>query len=137
MNKIKEKKKKILNKFIPNVEGRGPVRLTKGEQKIERDFGSYKPMKGAKLKRVQGILSKAKKKKMVSIRMEEELVEAVKALAISSGHLSYQPFIRNILIRFVKGQLVDKNELEKILAMQISPEEIDKILALRNSQKEA
>jgi len=90
------------------------IKLSKEELAIEKEIDKYEKTKGKDLKRIEEVIAKAKKDKVINIRVSSELLDKIKEISETKG-IDYQPFIRSILHRFVNGQLMDTVEAYKLI----------------------
>ncbi|OFZ52087.1 MAG: hypothetical protein A2381_06165 [Bdellovibrionales bacterium RIFOXYB1_FULL_37_110] len=98
---------------MKNIKARNKLKLTKQEEKIERDLleNNYQLEDGDE--RDTHIASA--KNFRVNLRINDELVEQLKKLA-ANEHLPYQSYINSILYKFVKGDLIDKKVFDRVIS---------------------
>jgi predicted DNA binding CopG/RHH family protein len=89
--------------------------LTPEEQEIEEHAGEFVSVTGEERKEVESIIERARKSRPVNLRMSEYDLELVKRRAETEG-LPYQTLINRIVHRYVTDQMVDRDELRKVLA---------------------
>lgn len=89
--------------------------LTPEEREIEERADEFVSVTGEERKEVESIITRARKSRPVNLRMSEYDLELVKRRAETDG-LPYQTLINSIVHRYVTDQMVDRDELRKILA---------------------
>jgi predicted DNA binding CopG/RHH family protein len=89
--------------------------LTPEEQEVEEHAEEFVSVSGEERKEVESIIERARKSRPVSIRMSEFDLELVKKRAEAEG-LPYQTLINHIVHKYVTDQMVDRDEVRKILA---------------------
>jgi len=89
--------------------------LTPEEREIEERADEFVSVTGEERKEVESIITRARKSRPVNLRMSEYDLELVKRRAGRDG-LPYQTLINSIVHRYVTDQMVDRDELRKILA---------------------
>ena len=88
------------------------TRLDKTERAIEAHASSFRPLAGRKLRKVQGILARARKNKNINIRLSQETLAELKRRSAKEG-LPYQTLISSVLHKFVTDQLVDEETVAR------------------------
>jgi len=88
------------------------IRLDKAERAIDRRASSFRPLSGKKLRKVQGILVRARKNKNINIRLSQETLAELKRRSAKEG-LPYQTLISSVLHKFVTDQLVDEDTVAR------------------------
>ncbi len=83
------------------------TKLDKAERAIETHALSFRPLTGRKFRKVQGILTRARKDKNINIRLSRETLAELKRRSAKEG-LPYQTLISSVLHKFVTDQLVDE-----------------------------
>jgi predicted DNA binding CopG/RHH family protein len=89
--------------------------LTPEEREIEERADEFVSVTGEERKEVESIITRARKSRPVNLRMSEYDLELVKRRAETDG-LPYQTLINSIVHRYVTDQMVDRDEVRKILA---------------------
>lgn len=89
--------------------------LTPEEREIEAHASEFVSITGQERMKVESIIERARKSRPVNLRMSEYDLELVKRRAETEG-LPYQTLIRRIIHRYVTDQMVDRDEVRKILA---------------------
>lgn len=89
--------------------------LTPEEREIEEHADEFVSVTGEERKEVESIITRARKSRPVNLRMSEYDLELVKRRAETDG-LPYQTLINSIVHRYVTDQMVDRDEVRKILA---------------------
>lgn len=88
------------------------TRLDKAERAIDQRASSFRPLSGKKLRKVQGILARARKNKNINIRLSQETLAELKRRSAKEG-LPYQTLISSVLHKFVTDQLVDEDTVAR------------------------
>ncbi len=83
------------------------------EKIIEEEASSYKKVSEVEKKKIESIIEKSSKKKVITLRLNENDLEGIKSIAESEG-IPYQTLISSILHKYVNNRLVDKNEILKV-----------------------
>jgi predicted DNA binding CopG/RHH family protein len=96
------------------------TKLDKAERAIEEHASSFRPLSGTKLRKVQGILARARKNKNINIRLSQETLAELKRRSAKEG-LPYQTLISSVLHKFVTDQLVDEDTLARSIRFLRSP----------------
>lgn len=89
--------------------------LTPEEREIEEQADQFVSVTGKDRKEVESIIERARKSRPVNLRMSEYDLELVKRRAEAEG-LPYQTLINRVVHRYVTDQMVDRDEVRKILA---------------------
>ena len=92
------------------------TKLDKTERAIEAHASSFRPLTGEKLRRVERILSHARKDRSISIRLSKETLAALKRRSAQEG-LPYQTLISSVLHRYLTGQLVDEDSIARSIRL--------------------
>ncbi len=85
-------------------------RLTNEEKAIENRMDSLIPLSDHKRKRVESIITRAKKNKAISLRIAEYDLEKLKEKAEKDG-IPYQTLITTVLHKYITNQLFEKSEI--------------------------
>jgi len=88
-------------------------KLNSSERVIEEEAENYKKVSDWKKKKIESILMKSSKKKVITLRLNDNDLEQIKSIAISEG-IPYQTLISSVLHKYINHRLVDKNEVLKI-----------------------
>ena len=88
------------------------AKLDKAERMIEKSVASFRPMPGKKLRKVEGILARARKNRNINIRLSQETLAALKRRSEGEG-IPYQTLISSVLHKFVTDQLVDERTVAR------------------------
>ena len=88
-------------------------KLNSSERIIEEEAENYKKVSDWKKKKIESILIKSSKKKVITLRLNDNDLEQIKSIAISEG-IPYQTLISSVLHKYINHRLVDKNEILKI-----------------------
>lgn len=89
-------------------------KLSKDEKNVENNIAKYIPVTGAKRKRIESIIAKAKKNKSISLRISEYDLNKLKEKAENDG-IPYQTLINTVLHKYVTNQLFEKSEVYKTI----------------------
>lgn len=94
---------------------RNPVdfELTPEEQLIEDEADQYVSMSPEKMKKIDAIIEKTRKKMTISLRISKFDLDMVKYKAVKEG-LPYQTLITSIIHKYVTDGFCDREELRKI-----------------------
>jgi predicted DNA binding CopG/RHH family protein len=87
--------------------------LDKDEIIIEKEATRYKKVSSEKKKNIESILEKSSKKRVVTLRLNNNDLEQLKSIAKTEG-MPYQTFISSILHKYVNDRFVDKKEVFRI-----------------------
>ena len=88
-------------------------KLDPSEKIIEEQASSYKKVSDLKKKKIESIIEKSSKKKIITLRLNENDLERIKSIARDEG-IPYQTLISSILHKYIDNRLVDKNEIFKV-----------------------
>ena len=88
-------------------------KLNSSERVIEEEAENYKKVSDWKKKKIESILIKSSKKKVITLRLNDNDLEQIKSIAVSEG-IPYQTLISSVLHKYINHRLVDKNEVLKI-----------------------
>ena len=88
-------------------------KLDSNEKIIEKEAGEYIKVSDLKKKKIESILEKSSKKKVITLRLNNNDLEQIKSIANSEG-IPYQTLISSILHKFINNRFVDKKEVFKI-----------------------
>lgn len=89
--------------------------LTPEEQEIEEHADELVSVTGEERSRVESIIDRARKNRPVNLRMSEFDLELIKKRAEAEG-LPYQTLINRVIHKYVTDQMVDREELRKVIA---------------------
>ena len=89
--------------------------LTPEEQEIEEHAGELEAVTADEREEVESIIRHARKSRPVNLRMSEFDLHQIKKRAQAEG-LPYQTFINQVIHKYVTDQMVDRNELRKVLS---------------------
>lgn len=95
---------------------RAKYELNDEEIMIENEIETYKSVNGEKKKRIEGIISDAKKNKAISLRITNYDLEKLKEKAEQEG-LPYQTLITTVLHKYITNQLFEKQEIMKSIRL--------------------
>ena len=88
-------------------------KLDPDENKIEEEAKEYKTVSEQKKKKIESILEKSQKKKVITLRLDSNDLEKIKSIADDEG-IPYQTLISSILHKYVNDRFVDKKEVFKV-----------------------
>ncbi len=88
-------------------------KLDSSEKIIEEEAENYKKISDQKKKIIGSILMKSSKKKVITLRLNDNDLEQIKSIASSEG-IPYQTLISSVRHKYINNRLVDKNEVLKI-----------------------
>ncbi|MEE8324067.1 MAG: CopG family antitoxin [Candidatus Humimicrobiaceae bacterium] len=88
-------------------------KLSSNEKIIEEEASGYQKVSEAEKKKIESIIEKSSKKKVITLRLNENDLEQIKATAKNEG-IPYQTLISSILHKYISNRLVDKNEILKV-----------------------
>ena len=87
--------------------------LDKDEKIIEKEAREYKKVSEKRKKNIESILEKSSKKRVITLRLNNNDLEQIKSLANTEG-IPYQTLISSILHKYINDRFVDKKEVFKI-----------------------
>ena len=93
----------------------GKYDLTPDEQEIEEHADEHVSVSGDERREVESIVEHARKNRPVNLRMSEFDLELIKKRAQAEG-LPYQTLINRVIHKYVTDQMVDRDELRKVIA---------------------
>jgi len=88
-------------------------KLDTDEKIIEKEAREYKKVSEEKKKSIDSILEKSSKKRVITLRLNNNDLEQIKSIANTEG-IPYQTLISSILHKYINDRFVDKNEVFKI-----------------------
>ena len=88
------------------------IKLTTEEKAIEKDIDKLRPVSVEKRKRIEKIISQAKKNKSISLRISNYDLDKIKEKAYNEG-MPYQTLINSILHKYITNQLLEKDQIIK------------------------
>lgn len=84
------------------------------EQEIENNIDNFKPVSAEKKDRINSLIDKAKKNKAISLRIADYDLGKLKEKAAKDG-IPYQTLITSILHKYISNQLMEKEEMVKVV----------------------
>jgi predicted DNA binding CopG/RHH family protein len=90
--------------------------LDSTEKIIEEEALGYSKVSDLKKKKIESIIEKSSKKKVITLRLNENDLERIKSIARNEG-IPYQTLISSILHKYINNRLIDKNEIFKVSEM--------------------
>ena len=87
--------------------------LDADEKLIEEEAREYKIVSKDRKKNVESVLEKSSKKRVVTLRLNNNDLEQIKSIANTEG-IPYQTLISSILHKYINDRFVDKKEVFKI-----------------------
>jgi len=88
-------------------------KLDTDEKIIEKEAREYKKVSEEKKKSIDSILEKSSKKRVITLRLNNNDLEQIKSIANTEG-IPYQTLISSILHKYINDRFVDKKEVFKI-----------------------
>ena len=88
-------------------------KLDSNEQIIENEAESYRKVSGQTKKKIESILAKSSKNKVITLRLNDDDLVQIKTIAINEG-IPYQTLISSVLHKYINHRFVDRNEALKI-----------------------
>lgn len=93
---------------------KGAFDLTPDEQEVEDSADQTVTVGPEKRKRIETILDTARKSRAISLRLSAQDLEMAKRRACQEG-MPYQTLIRSIIHKYLTNQLVETDEIRKVL----------------------
>ena len=87
--------------------------LDADEKLIEKEAREYKKVSEKRKKNIESILEKSSRKRVVTLRLNNNDLEQIKSIANTEG-IPYQTLISSILHKYINDRFVDKKEVFKI-----------------------
>jgi predicted DNA binding CopG/RHH family protein len=87
--------------------------LDTDEKLIEKEAIEYRRVSEDRKKNIDSILEKSTRKRVVTLRLNNNDLEQIKSLANIEG-IPYQTLISSILHKYINDRFVDKKEVFKI-----------------------
>ena len=88
------------------------IKLLDEEKTIENEIEELKPVSGIKRKKIENILTQARKNRSISLRISNFDLEMLKEKANNEG-VPYQTLITSILHKYITNQLFEKDQILK------------------------
>ncbi|MCL5071485.1 MAG: antitoxin [Actinobacteria bacterium] len=88
-------------------------KLDYNEKMIEKEAKNYRKVSDQKKKKIEKILQKSSKNKIITLRLNDLDLHKIQSIAVDEG-IPYQTLISSILHKYINHRLVDKNEVLKI-----------------------
>lgn len=92
------------------------IKLTKEEQDIENNLGGYVELSSKEYDHINKIIDKTRARKAITLRMNVGDLAGIKLQAIKEG-LPYQTLIVSIVHKYITNQLIDTNNVKKVLQL--------------------
>ena len=92
------------------------IKLDSLERQIERSAETYRPVGKKEPRKVESILARVRKSRLVDIRIAENVLEELKRRSQREG-LPYQTLISSILHKYVTDRLIDEDSIRKSLRL--------------------
>ncbi len=89
--------------------------LTPEEQEVEEHADQLVSVSDDERREIESVIERARKNRPVNLRMSEFDLELVKKRARAEG-LPYQTLINSVIHKYVTDQMVDREELRKVIA---------------------
>ena len=93
----------------------GEYDLTPDEREIEEHANELQSVSSEERSELESIIEHARKNRPVNLRMSELDLALIKKRAEAEG-LPYQTLINRIIHKYVTDQMVDREELRKVMA---------------------
>jgi len=93
-----------------------PDRLLADEKAIENEIENLQPVSAAKKKKIENIITQAKKNRSISLRISNFDLEKLKERAEKEG-IPYQTLINSILHKYVTNQFFEKDQVLKSFSL--------------------
>lgn len=87
--------------------------LDSDEQIIEKEAENYKKVSDQTNRKIELILTKSSKKKVITLRLNDDDLLQIKTIALSEG-IPYQTLISSVMHKYINHRFVDRNEVLKI-----------------------
>jgi predicted DNA binding CopG/RHH family protein len=88
-------------------------KLDSNEQMIENEAENYQRVSEQTKGKIESILMKSSKKKVITLRLNDNDLEQIKSIAVNEG-IPYQTLISSVLHKYINHRFVDRNEVLKI-----------------------
>jgi predicted DNA binding CopG/RHH family protein len=88
-------------------------KLDSSEQMIENEAENYQKVSEQTKEKIESILMKSPKKKVITLRFNDDDLEQIKSIAFNEG-IPYQTLISSVLHKYINHRFVDRNEVLKI-----------------------
>ena len=88
-------------------------KLDSNEQIVENEAESYRKVSDQTKKKIESILAKSSKKKVITLRLNDDDLIQIKTIAAGEG-IPYQTLIFSVLHKYINHRFVDRNEALKI-----------------------
>jgi predicted DNA binding CopG/RHH family protein len=88
-------------------------KLDFSEQMIENEAENYQKVSDQTKEKIESILGKNSKKKVITLRLNDNDLEQIKSIAVNEG-IPYQTLISSVLHKYINHRFVDRNEALKI-----------------------
>jgi predicted DNA binding CopG/RHH family protein len=92
------------------------VKLSQEERDIEDNLENYVELSPKEYKHIDKIINRTKERKAITLRMNIDDLSSVKSQAMKEG-LPYQTLIVSIVHKYITNQLIDSNNIKKVLQM--------------------
>ena len=93
-----------------------PNKLLADEKAIENEIENLQPVSAAKKKKIENIITQAKKNRSISLRISNFDLEKLKERAEKEG-IPYQTLINSILHKYVTNQFFEKDQVLKSFSL--------------------
>ncbi|MEI7616705.1 MAG: antitoxin [Actinomycetota bacterium] len=88
-------------------------KLDSDEQIIENEAQSYEKVSDQTNKKIEAALAKSSKKKVITLRLNDNDLVQIKKIALSEG-IPYQTLISSVMHKYISNRFIDRNEALKI-----------------------
>ena len=91
-------------------------KLLDDENALENEIENFVPVSGEKKKKIEKIITSAKKDRAISLRISSYDLEKLKEKACNEG-VPYQTLINSILHKYINNRLFEKDEMLKFVRL--------------------
>ena len=88
-------------------------KLDSDEQIIENEAKNYKKVSDKTSRKIESVLMKSSKKKVITLRLNDDDLVQIKKIALSEG-IPYQTLISSVMHKYISNRFIDRNEALKI-----------------------
>ena len=88
-------------------------KLDSNKQIVENEAENYKNVSDQTKKKIESILAKSSKKRVITLRLNDDDLIQIKTIAAGEG-IPYQTLISSVLHKYINHRFVDRNEALKI-----------------------
>ena len=88
-------------------------KLDPDEKIIENEAQNYKKVSDQTNRKIESVLAKNSKKKVITLRLNDDDLVQIKKIALSEG-IPYQTLISSVMHKYISNRFIDRNEALKI-----------------------